>query len=160
MHGRKLSDEKNRTAEELEAIRIKTLKYSKLSNIGLQYSNDNIYNDEAFAVCTSLLKINPDFYTMWNFRRRILINKYSELGLSNNSGDGSGNNNNNNDDDNDDNDISSSGNNKIPSSEQADTLLQQEYKLTQSCISKNPKSYSAWYHRQWCSCRFMYDRVR
>jgi geranylgeranyl transferase type-2 subunit alpha len=33
----------------------------------------NDYSKEAFDLTTALLKRNPEFYTVWNYRRRILL---------------------------------------------------------------------------------------
>ena len=34
------------------------------------------YNDESFNATTSLLQLNPEFYTIWNYRREIIENAY------------------------------------------------------------------------------------
>jgi geranylgeranyl transferase type-2 subunit alpha len=32
------------------------------------------YSEEALAKTTELLDLNPEFYTIWNYRRNILLN--------------------------------------------------------------------------------------
>ena len=35
---------------------------------------DSDYGKDAFDLTTRLLRINPEFYTVWNYRRNILLN--------------------------------------------------------------------------------------
>ena len=36
--------------------------------------NSTDYGKESFALTTRLLHVNPEFYTVWNYRRLILLN--------------------------------------------------------------------------------------
>lgn len=99
---------------------------------------------------SKLLMMNPDCYTLWNYRREILIETLAEQGLSN--------------------EISPSGIEgetvfsglSTPSGDalyfvseaEGKTIREQELLLTQQCIQKNPKSYPSWYHREWIVRRF------
>lgn len=35
---------------------------------------NNDWSKDAFDLTTKLLQINPEFYTIWNYRRNILLN--------------------------------------------------------------------------------------
>lgn len=44
------------------------------------------WSQEAFQLTTQILQLNPEFYTVWNYRRNILVNgiflqKYAHVGL-------------------------------------------------------------------------------
>lgn len=99
---------------------------------------------------SKLLMMNPDCYTLWNYRREILIETLGERGLSN--------------------DLSSTdiegktvfsdlcGQRTeavyLVSDAEGKAIRDQELLLTQQCIQKNPKSYPSWYHREWVVSRF------
>jgi geranylgeranyl transferase type-2 subunit alpha len=47
-------------------------------------SGSDALTHESLALTSKMIKANPDFYSLWNFRRDILIALYGEsLGLSN-----------------------------------------------------------------------------
>lgn len=75
-----------------------------------------------------LLRIGPDFGTLWNYRKEILIDfKQTLLDKENNDNDG----------DNDD------------MSKEFDKLCQNELAFTEECLKLNLKSYNIWHHRMW-----------
>ncbi|CAG8539603.1 12208_t:CDS:2 [Ambispora leptoticha] len=74
MHGRKRvkpSAEVERQRKEKEAAKIK--EYSDLVDACLNKKDSKKFDTEAFNYTTKILSQNPDFYTIWNFRRNILI---------------------------------------------------------------------------------------
>ncbi|CAG8483140.1 5280_t:CDS:2 [Paraglomus brasilianum] len=67
MHGRrrvKPTAEAERARKEKEAVKIKEYR---------QLRSNHEYTQDAFEITTKILWQNPDFYTIWNFRRNILI---------------------------------------------------------------------------------------
>ncbi|CAG8523710.1 4132_t:CDS:10, partial [Ambispora gerdemannii] len=74
MHGRKRvkpSTEAERQRKEKEAVKIK--EYSDLVAACLNKKNSKTFDTEAFNYATKILSQNPDFYTIWNFRRNTLL---------------------------------------------------------------------------------------
>lgn len=61
-------------AERAKKEREKIEVYTKLTNDVLAKKAANDYSEDAFDLTTQLLTINPEFYTIWNYRRDILIN--------------------------------------------------------------------------------------
>lgn len=94
---------------------------------------------------SDLLAVNPDVYTLWNCRREIILKrrqfavetvpedttcrevKMEELFE----------------------DVMSEKTNVKTPRESFDEKCQEELYLTEVCLNKNPKSYSAWHHRSW-----------
>ncbi|KAF6765000.1 rab-protein geranylgeranyltransferase [Ephemerocybe angulata] len=74
MHGVKRA---KLTPQALEARkqkeRAKIQEFLALSEEILQRKQDKDYSEEAFKQTTRLLAINPEFYTVWNYRRAILL---------------------------------------------------------------------------------------
>ncbi|TFK25083.1 rab-protein geranylgeranyltransferase [Coprinopsis marcescibilis] len=75
MHGVKRVKQ---TPEALEAKRqkerAKIHEFLDLSDKLLTRRKDSDFSEESFKLTTRLLHINPEFYTIWNFRRNILTN--------------------------------------------------------------------------------------
>lgn len=131
MHGRaKL--ERPPSAQEIEADQQKSGAYSKLVGILQTLKSNNDMSEQALELSGQMLKKNPDYYSLWNYRREILIAKNAEIGLNM--------------------DKSS----KI-TSEKGSVVADKELRLSQEAIMKNPKSYGAWYHRVWIIDRFEVD---
>ncbi|KAG1176673.1 hypothetical protein G6F70_003372 [Rhizopus microsporus] len=75
VHGRK----RERTTEELLKIRKekeagKITEYNELVKQCQQRMKDKIYDQETFNLTTKIVNWNPDFYTIWNYRRQVLLN--------------------------------------------------------------------------------------
>ncbi|KAL1919759.1 uncharacterized protein VTP21DRAFT_1690 [Calcarisporiella thermophila] len=73
MHGRariKRTPEQEQARREEDAIKIKS--YRNLVDQALQRYRSEEYGDDSLALTTKILGQNPDFYTIWNFRRMIL----------------------------------------------------------------------------------------
>ncbi|EMG46909.1 Geranylgeranyl transferase type-2 subunit alpha [Candida maltosa Xu316] len=65
-----LSEEAKRSKLEKDQIKIK--KYRDLTSEIFELRDKKTYNDEALLKTNEILLINPEFYTMWNYRREIL----------------------------------------------------------------------------------------
>lgn len=79
MHGRKRSKRAAVSAEELRAQRAKLGKLRALGDIALQSYRAKDYSDNSLQLTTKLLSVNPDFGTLWNFRRTILLSRWNGL---------------------------------------------------------------------------------
>ncbi|CAG8465807.1 2506_t:CDS:10, partial [Scutellospora calospora] len=78
MHGRKRvkpTAEVEKLRKEKEASKIK--EYNGIVAACFEKKNKCEYDKEAFMLTTKILSQNPDFYTIWNFRRLILLNEIS-----------------------------------------------------------------------------------
>ncbi|KAJ3886600.1 rab-protein geranylgeranyltransferase [Lentinula edodes] len=75
MHGVRRA---RQTQEALEAKRLKDESklrdYLALSDDVLARKKQNDWSREALRATTQLLQVNPEFYTIWNYRRHILVN--------------------------------------------------------------------------------------
>lgn len=64
------------TPQALEAKKVKERakiqEFLKLSDDILQRKKSKDYSEDAFKLTTKLLQVNPEFYTVWNYRRAIL----------------------------------------------------------------------------------------
>ena len=119
MHGRKRSKRAAVSAEELRLQREKLGKLRALGDIALRSYAAKDLSDTSFDLTTKLLSVNPDFATLWNFRRSILLSRWDALAR-----------------------------------DSLAEAVQAELRLTAEAISsRNPKSYSAWYHRKWVVTR-------
>ncbi|WVR06578.1 hypothetical protein IAU60_003610 [Kwoniella sp. DSM 27419] len=80
MHGVKRS---RITPQAAEAKRIKELgkieAYLALEQDVLSRKRSQAYTDESLGKTTQLLDLNPEFYTIWNFRREILLSLFPSL---------------------------------------------------------------------------------
>ena len=82
MHGRKKIKQ---SESEIEIIKEKANTYSSLIAIITNKILLNEYTIESLKLTEKLLKNNPDYYNLWNYRKRILISLYQPtLGLTNN----------------------------------------------------------------------------
>jgi geranylgeranyl transferase type-2 subunit alpha len=141
MHNRKKSDAP-RSSAELEGIRKKKLAYSAVANKLLDMKVNGVLTADALAFSDGLLKQNPDYYSIWNYRRTILLSMYGDggevapIGLSSSA--------------------PGSKEGRLDSA-QAHALRDTELALSAAAIKKNPKSYGAWYHRQWILDRINID---
>ncbi|KAI8593058.1 hypothetical protein BDZ88DRAFT_405365 [Geranomyces variabilis] len=69
--------------EEREAQRQRSIKklaeYKGLCSLVSSKRKAKEYDDDAFNLTTKLLSLNPEFYTMWNFRRQIILHRRTEM---------------------------------------------------------------------------------
>jgi geranylgeranyl transferase type-2 subunit alpha len=135
MHGRKRETEPP-SIEVVAALKKKSDTYNSLVNIVFDRRKSNDHSIETLSLCGKMLKNNPDFSTLWNFRREILLTMYSNsIHLLK------------------DIDI-----NYVKISDEIGSKIRdEELNLSAEGIKRNPKSYGAWYHRQWILKRFEVD---
>ncbi|KAL7420529.1 Rab geranylgeranyltransferase [Cryptotrichosporon argae] len=78
MHGVKRT---RLTPEAAEARRLKELSktqaYIALEDAVLALKRDKVYTQAALGKTTELLDLNPEFYTVWNYRRLILLDLFA-----------------------------------------------------------------------------------
>lgn len=72
-HGRKRTDKKELTPEELAQIEEKLTKISKNNQILLQKRKDKEYTWETLTQTEKFSFLSPDFSTLWNYRREIIV---------------------------------------------------------------------------------------
>lgn len=76
MHGRK---KVTQTETEQRVLREKGAAYSAVATAVLDKKQKNEYSVESLTMTEKLLKSNPDFYSLWNFRRNILIHLHTDV---------------------------------------------------------------------------------
>jgi geranylgeranyl transferase type-2 subunit alpha len=103
-------------------------------------------DDESLLISAQLLFTNPDFYTLWNYRREIILSIKHKL--VNQSFESEHNNQNNSQIINQTNDeiICDKSNENLDSFQK---LCENELQLTANCLKVNPKSYCVWHQRSW-----------
>lgn len=132
MHNRKKS-ESARTAEQDAIVDRKKIGYISLSAQVLERRAAGDFSAEALALTEQLIRVNPDFYSVWNYRREILLSVHSISGLTEC---------------------------QMPEKLHSDIMTavrDTELGLSNAGIKKNSKSYGAWHHRQWILNRIQAD---
>lgn len=71
-HGRKKTEKKALTEEQLKEIETKLEKVNKNNQILLQKRRDKEYTLQTLAQTEKFSFLSPDFTTLWNYRREIL----------------------------------------------------------------------------------------
>jgi len=141
MHGYTKKEAAQKTDEERRALDAKAAKYKGMADMLLRCKESGLSGDEHLEMTAKALRVNPDFYSIWNYRREILVERYGKsLGLTNKIGQSV-----------------EKENTKIKQ-ENGGEVVATEFGLTSDAILKNPKSYGAWHHRQWIAQRFEYDK--
>ena len=137
MHGRVRGRDASKSDTEIaaakEALQVKAKMYGDLTSLVRKLRQSGDHSPKALDLTTKLLRINPDYYTLWNYRREILLGQHGEsMGL-----------------------IAAydSSSSKI-SEEIGGSLRDAELQLSKEAILKNPKAYGAWWHRCWIIQRF------
>jgi geranylgeranyl transferase type-2 subunit alpha len=69
-----LSEEAKKAKLQREQQQIKN--YRQLTQSVLENKKKKVYDDRVFKKTTELLNVNPEFYTVWNYRRDIIIHHY------------------------------------------------------------------------------------
>ncbi|CCT71919.1 related to geranylgeranyl transferase alpha chain [Fusarium fujikuroi] len=64
---------RSRTEEQRQQDLVRIQKYCGLEDDIRQQISDNNYGAETFQLTSKLLRLNPEYYTIWNARRRCLI---------------------------------------------------------------------------------------
>jgi geranylgeranyl transferase type-2 subunit alpha len=154
MHNRKKAEFVTRTDAEISALRKKCVTYSTLLDIVFARRASKDYSDETFQLVGKFLRLNPDFYSLWNYRREICNMRHS----------------------------SASENSTVENSHLIETMRDGELALSADGIRKNPKSCKqtcichnvfgclififfcgviiidgAWFHRYWVVTNFTVD---
>lgn len=73
MHGRPREDPNSVSAAERANRERQIARYCKLTDKVLKLRRAKNYTDDSMKLCTTVLEINPEFYTMWNYRKEILL---------------------------------------------------------------------------------------
>ena len=84
-------------------------------------------SNDALTLTRRILAINPDFYSLWNYRREILVFQFASTLASGSS-------------------VDEGVGNEV---NQKQTACLGELALTEECLRVQPKSYWAWNHRRW-----------
>lgn len=138
MHGR-VRGSINQEAR--DGLRRKAAMFSQLCSVIDKSRTSGDKSEKSLQLTSKMLKMNPDCYSWWNYRREILIDLYEgegegSLGLLR--------------------EAAKSEEAKVPASRGAQ-VRDKELQLTVETIMKNPKSYPSWAHRQWIVLRFECD---
>ncbi|CAM9297573.1 unnamed protein product [Ectocarpus sp. 8 AP-2014] len=149
MHGRKKSD-LPQTKEEKDAVRAKISNYKKAregeqSVVGaIRHKRATGQMDAEYKqLLGKLLRLHPDYYSMWNFRKEAVLAELYRIGDAHSRQGGS-------DDGDKAAEENSSGTLLSPSvQEQQKKIYEEELALSVDCIKRNPKSYPAWHHHKW-----------
>ena len=72
MHGIKKSDLRGLSEEKQLARAKKTEQYKMLAKEVLRRRAARVYDEKSLALTNKFLEINPECYTVWNFRREML----------------------------------------------------------------------------------------
>ncbi|CAM9597079.1 unnamed protein product [Discosporangium mesarthrocarpum] len=140
MHGRKKSD-LPQTKEEKDAVKAKISNYEKVIGAVIHKRNSDQVDSELKGLVGKVLRLQPDYYSMWNYRRETILEEvrsqcYASLGVSlklKMLGDGEG----------------------LSNPEAVGAVYKEELRLTVDCFKRSPKSYPAWHHRKWALGRWM-----
>lgn len=73
-----------RTSEEQQLIKEKQQKQKLLAyRHGMlliqSKRHEKPYNKESFAICAGILEKNPDVYTLWNYRKEVMLTLIDDL---------------------------------------------------------------------------------
>lgn len=113
MHNRKKLDRPPSDAE-IAALQKKSQTYSALVNICFDRRKAGEHTEDTLHLVSKMLKNNPDFYSLWNFRREVLFSMNADLEEANQ--------------------------NSKYGAENANALRDQEMALSAEGIQRNPKS--------------------
>jgi len=80
MHGVKRADYEAVSKAEREAKLKKIVHYTKLTKIVLKAHRESVRSEKMFQLVGSLIEINPDFYSLWNYRKVLVENLIKETG--------------------------------------------------------------------------------
>jgi len=113
MHNRKKLDRPPSDAE-IAAVQKKSQTYASLVQIIFDRRRAKDHSDETLQLVGKMLKTNPDFYSLWNFRREVLFSMNQALSEASFESKYGG--------------------------ENADAIREQEMNLSTEGIQRNPKS--------------------
>jgi len=127
MHGQKKVKEGEIDQAKKIALAKKIEKYSQLMALSLAKRKAREFTEESLDLTTQLLSINPEFYTMWNFRREILLDFFEKQATE-----------------------STDQENPVKGKDKQSILLG-ELRFTEGAVASHPKSYWIWNHRTWAT---------
>jgi geranylgeranyl transferase type-2 subunit alpha len=138
MHGvRREAYKREKTPKERIASRDKTRRYIKLSAALLAHRRKRVYTEDALKLTETMLSRSVDFYTIWNYRREILLSLMPELAQTRAP------------------DAADAGSPKLKAEK---AQMEKELQLVAHGLkNRNPKSYSLWHHREWVVRRGLSD---
>ena len=135
MHGRKRIP-KGVVPNEKEVLKkqAKMKAYTKLSTVLLSKRQKGDKSLKTLELTAKMVVVNPDFYTIWGYRREILAHHYNNFTVTSSKSD----------------DGSSETGTKPVTLDSLKNMYSKELSLTENALLKrNPKSYYAWHHRKW-----------
>ncbi|KAI9307280.1 hypothetical protein BJ944DRAFT_197913 [Cunninghamella echinulata] len=156
VHGRKrekTTDEILKARREKDAIKIK--EYNELVEQCRRKVNEKSFDKETLLLTTQILRMNPDFYSVWNWRRLVLKNGILLHKISTKTATIA------NTDSTEEVSTSTEETTAIPTTitdendnddieNKNQEVYKQELDLFMQLIRINPKSYWLWNHRVWC----------
>lgn len=77
------------------------------------------YDVDALKTCTNILLLNPDIYTLWNYRKEAILMEKQKV------------------------------TDNVDYEDTFAEFLENDLSLTEQCLLLNPKSYGSWHHRYW-----------
>ncbi|KAI1293735.1 Geranylgeranyl transferase type-2 subunit alpha [Halotydeus destructor] len=121
MHGRvKVKTTAEKAEEKRKEREAKAEQFKFGLNAVFAKRKEEAFDDEAFGISAKLLSANPDVYTLWNYRREIILHRKPDALADDNS-----------------------------ATEVFQKLCDAELELTIVCLKRNVKSYNAWHQRAW-----------
>lgn len=121
MHGRlKVKSTEEQKAEKQKEQQKKLLAYRMGMKKILSSRESDTYDPESFSISSQLLCVNPDIYTLWNYRKEVILRERKN-----------------------------SEKDEIQGHDNLAKFLETEIALTEQCLLANPKSYGSWHHRYW-----------
>lgn len=82
MHGRVKAERKEETDEQKRVKLRKIGKYRKLTAAALAGHEAQKYDEEAVKLTSKIIELNPDYYTLWNYRKSIVLDEAARDGAS------------------------------------------------------------------------------
>ncbi|KAJ4806378.1 Geranylgeranyl transferase type-2 subunit alpha [Rhynchospora pubera] len=107
--------------EDPAAAAAKSARLRELQSQLLHFHHNRIYTKEAVSVSSKLLEINPEIYTGWNYRKLAFQHNLKEVSDTDTDTD----------------------------TETIKSAIEDELRMVEVALRRNPKSYGAWYHRKW-----------
>ncbi|CAG9814069.1 unnamed protein product [Phaedon cochleariae] len=121
MHGRlKIRTSEDQKLRKQKEQQKKLAAYHMGTEKILSSRKQDTYDPESISICTQILVVNPDIYTLWNYRKEVILIKKEE-----------------------------SKKDEVEGEDTLVKYLENEIGLTEQCLLTNPKSYGVWHHRYW-----------
>ena len=130
-------------AEKLASRTEKAAKYGAIISGIRQRRAARLHDTMTLGMIAKVLELNPEYYSLWNFRKEILSEMLARDGSA--AADGAA--------------VMVEGGAAESGAAPADTpealaaIRAEELRLTLAAITRQPKSYAAWYHRRWVVAR-------